>query len=129
MSDSNFERTLDLYKSNLVQYKISGNSGFKIAAENAKKWLDEYVANMQAGVEKDGKEIQKFVENYAKSDEEIAKLKQDMSTIRKDGPELQAIYETERESQKEIPVDYTLYYTKGAVLAGIAGLVLVANMF
>lgn len=129
MSDSNFERTLDLYKSNLVQYKISGNSGFKIAAENAKKWLDEYVANMQAGVEKDGKEIQNFVQNYAKSDEEIAKLKQDMSTIRKDGPELQAIYETERESQKEIPIDYTLYYTKGAVLAGIAGLVVVANMF
>ncbi len=129
MSESDFQKTLDMYKTNLVQYKVSGNASFKVASNNAKKWLDEYISNLESSVDKNGKDIQNFVESRAKSDKEIAKLKKDMASIRKEGPELQMMYETEREAQKEEPIDYTLYYTKGAVLAGITGLVLVASMF
>jgi hypothetical protein len=129
MSDPVFERTLEIYKSNLVQYKVSGNVAFKTASDNAKKWLDAYVFALESTVDKGGKDIQNFVTSYAKSDVEMAKLKKDMAEIRKEGPELQTIYETEREAQKEDPIDYTLYYTKGAVLAGVTGLILVASMF
>ena len=120
---------LDMYKSNLIQYKVSGNPSFKTASDNIKKWLDEYVNTARSGANKGAEDIQKFVTTYAKSDEEIAKLKTDLASIRKDGPDLQTVYETERESQKTPPVDITLYYTKGAVLLGVAGLVAVANMF
>jgi chromosome segregation ATPase len=129
MSESDFQKTLDMYKTNLVQYKVSGNTAFKTAADTAKKWLDDYMADLESSVNKNGQDIKDFVESRAKSDQEIAKLKKDMASIRKEGPELQMIYETEREAQKEEPVDYTIYYTKGAVLAGIAGLVVVASMF
>jgi chorismate mutase len=129
MSESDFQKTLDMYKTNLVQYKVSGNAAFKVAADTAKTWLDEYISDLESSVDKNGQDIKDFVESRAKSDQEIAKLKKDMATIRKEGPELQMIYETEREAQKEEPIDYTMYYTKGAVLAGIAGLVVVASMF
>jgi hypothetical protein len=129
MSESDFQKTLDMYKTNLVQYKVSGNAAFKVAADTAKTWLDEYISDLESSVDKNGQDIKSFVESRAKSDQEIAKLKKDMATIRKEGPELQMIYETEREAQKEEPIDYTMYYTKGAVLAGIAGLVVVASMF
>ena len=129
MSESDFQKTLDMYKTNLVQYKVSGNAAFKVAADTAKTWLDEYISDLESSVDKNGQDIKDFVESRAKSDQEIAKLKKDMATIRKEGPELQMVYETEREAQKEEPIDYTMYYTKGAVLAGIAGLVVVASMF
>ncbi len=129
MSESEFQETLDRYKKNLTQYKATGNVGSKIASETDKKWLDAYIANLKSTIEKNETEMNDFVKSYANSDEELAELKKEMATIRKEGPELQVLYETEREAQKKEPIDYTVYYTKGAVLAGVTGLILVASMF
>ena len=126
---SEFERTLDLYRSNLSQYKVSGNVSFKTASDNAKKWLDEYIASIQTSVEADGKELRDFVKGYEESDKEMIELKSQMADIRAKGPQLQTIYDTEHESQKEPPVDYSQYYTKGGVFAGVVAMALVASVF
>jgi anion-transporting ArsA/GET3 family ATPase len=127
---SEFDTTLDLYRRNLVEYKVSGNAAFKVAAENAKKWLDDSLKTMETNADKNKKEIEEFVKNYDKSDKELAELKADMQKIREEGPELQVTYETEHESLKEeeAAVDYTAYYTKGAVLAGVIALAAVASV-
>jgi chromosome segregation ATPase len=123
-----FDQTLELYKTNLVEYKASGNTAYKTASDTAKVWLDDYIRTMQENADKSKEEIESFIENYGKSDEELASLKTDMSEIREKGPELQTLYETERNA---IPpaeeVDYTMYYTKGAVLAGVIALVAVGS--
>jgi hypothetical protein len=126
---SEFERTLDLYRSNLSQYKVSGNVSFKTASDNAKIWLDQYIASIQSSVDADGKELRDFVKGYEESDQDMLELKSQMADIRSKGPRLQSIYETEHESQKEEPVDYSPYYTKGAVLAGVAVMGIVAAAF
>lgn len=129
MSQSDFERTLDTYKTHMTRYKISGDTSAKVAANTAKEWLDAFVKNAQDTANKGAEDIQTFVTTHAKNDTEFARLKQEIASIRKEGPELQTIYETEREAQAKPPIDYTLYYAKGAALAGVAGLILVANMF
>ena len=123
-----FERTLDLYRTNLTEYKVSGNTAFKSASDTAKAWLDDYLKSLEENADKNKKEIEDFVKNYANSDTELASLKEDMHKVREKGPELQVLYETERNAQPpEQEVDYTMYYTKGAVLAGVIGLVAVAS--
>lgn len=126
---SEFEKTLELYKKNLVEYKVSGNAAYKVASDTAKKWLDDYLKFMEDSAEKNKKDIQEFVENYDKSDAELASLKKDMREIREQGPELQIMYETEKEAEAEVgmEVDYTTYYAKGAVLLGVIGLAAVAS--
>lgn len=126
---SEFEKTLELYKKNLVEYKVSGNAAYKVASDTAKKWLDDYLKSMEDKAEKNKKEIQDFVKNYDKSDAELASLKKDMREIREQGPALQILYETEKEAEAEVgmEVDYTTYYAKGAVLLGVMGLVAVAS--
>ena len=125
---SEFEKTLGLYQKNLTEYKVSGNAAYKVAADTTKKWLDDYIKTMEQRTEANKKEIQDFVENYAKSDTDMATLKKEMAEIRKKGPELQIQYETEKNAQKEeADNDFTMYYTKGAVLAGVVGLVAVAS--
>jgi hypothetical protein len=123
-----FDQTLELYKTNLTEYKTSGNSAYKTASETAKAWLDNYIQTMQNNADKTKEEIEAFIENYADSDKELASLKADMSKVREKGPELQTLYETET---KAVPpseeIDYTLYYTKGAVLAGVIALVAVGS--
>jgi hypothetical protein len=125
---SEFEKTLGLYQKNLTEYKVSGNAAYKVAADTTKKWLDDYIKTMEQRTEANKKEIQDFVESYAKSDPDMATLKKEMAEIRKKGPELQIQYETEKNAQKEeAETDFTMYYTKGAVLAGVIGLVTVAS--
>lgn len=124
-----FQRVLELYRTNLTQYKATGNVAFNTAATNAKAWLDKYILDLRMNVWRGNNDIREFVETNAKSDQELAKLKTEMASIRKEGPELQTMYETERESQVPEPIDYTLYYTKGAVLLGIGALMAVVAMF
>lgn len=124
---SEFEKTLGLYQKNLTEYKVSGNAAYKVASDTAKKWLDDYIKTMEERTEKSKKDIQDFVENYAKNDPEMATLKKDMAEIREKGPELQIQYETERNAQEDAEMDFSMYYTKGAVLAGVIGLVAVAS--
>jgi hypothetical protein len=126
---SEFEKTLDLYQKNLTEYKVSGNAAYKVASDTTKKWLDDYIKSMEERTEASKQEIQDFVEEYAKSDTDMATLKKDMAEIREKGPELQIQYETENNAQKEekAEMDFTMYYTKGAVLAGVIGLVTVAS--
>lgn len=126
---SEFNQTLEMYRTNLVQSKVSGNAAFKTASDNAKKWLDDYLAEQRKAVDSKKEEIEDFVRNYENSGDDLTKLKADMHEVRTKGPELQVLYETEHETQKEAPIDLSLYYTKGAILGGVVGLILVASIF
>lgn len=126
---SEFDRTLELYRTNLLQSKVSGNVAFKTASDNAKKWLDDYLTEQRKAVDAKKKEIEDFVRTYENSGDDLAKLKDDMEEVRSKGPELQSLYETEHKTQEEAPVDLSLYYTKGAILGGVVALILVASIF
>lgn len=120
MANEDFTHTLDLYKSYLLQYKLSGNSGYKVAADSTKQWLDKFLEDQSSAVDAKKQEIEDFVQSYQGSDEDLVTLKQDMSTIRTEGPKLQTIYETEREAKENPPLDGNSgLYTRGAVLGGI----------
>jgi len=123
---SEFERTLEMYKTNLTEYKTSGNAAYKTAADTTKTWLDNYIKTLGDNAERTKNEIQRFVQSSAESDEELASLKKDMATIREKGPELQTLYETERNAMPPVEeIDYSEYYTKGAVLGGVIALIAV----
>ena len=122
-----FDRTLEMYKTNLTEFKTSGNVAYKSASDTAKKWLDDYLKSIEEKADKNKKEIEDFVKNYDKSDSELAALQKDMKKIREEGPELQILYETEKESGGAEEVDYSVYYTKGAVMLGVVALIAVAS--
>lgn len=128
-SSSDFDQTLEMYRTNLVQFKVSGNAAFKTASDNAKQWLDTYLLMQRDAVDASKREITEFIRNYESSDEDLARIKTEMQTIRTKGPELQTLYETEHETRKEDPIDFSLYYTKGAILGGVIALILVASIF
>jgi hypothetical protein len=125
-----FETVLSMYKSNLTEYKASGNAAYKTAADTTKAWLDNYIEQLGSNVAQTKEEIQQFVQTYEDDDKELASLKSDMSMIREKGPQLQTMYETEHNAEgPPTQVDYSQYYIKGAVLAGVIALVAVGSFF
>lgn len=124
-----FDTVLALFKKNTVEYKVSGNSAYKVAAENAQKWLDEYVGALESAASTDSKYIDKFVKEYSNTNPELSKMQTQIKKVREEGPKLQDTLETERLAERDIPVDTTSYYVKAGVIGTALAIVAVASLF
>jgi flagellar biosynthesis chaperone FliJ len=124
-----FERILEQYKANLLEYKVTGQSDYKTRANTAEKWLQDYITTLNKSVEADAAYINKFVKDYENTNPELIKFQKEIQNARKKGPELSDIYEGEQKVMAEEPVDETLFYTKVAAIGGILALAAVASFF
>ena len=111
----------------MLEYKVTGQAVFKQQADRAEKWLNDYISTLNASIERDATFIDKFAKNYATTNPDIVKYKNEIAHAREKGPELQDTYEGEKESQENQPVDETPYYTKAAVVGGILALAAVVS--
>jgi len=122
-----FDTILGLYKKNILEYKVTGNSFYKTAADSSRKWLDDYIGTIQSAASADSKTVDAFVKNYANTNPELDKMQQQIRKVKTEGPKLQDIYETEHSADKEPDVDVTIYYTKAAVIGGVLAIAAVAS--
>jgi hypothetical protein len=122
-----FDRILEQYKSNLLEYKVTGQSEYKIRANTAEKWLKEYIDALNTSVRNDAAYINKFVKDYENTNPELIKFQKEIQNARKKGPELSDVYEGEKNVLAEEPVDESLFYTKAAAVGGILALAAVAS--
>jgi len=122
-----FDRVLNQFKSNMLEYKVTGQTVFKQQADVAEKWLNDYINTLNASIQRDATFIDNFTKNYARTNPDLIKYKEEIEQARVKGPELQDTYEGEKETQKEVAIDETPYYTKAAVLGGILALAAVVS--
>ncbi len=122
-----FDRVLQQFRTNMLEYKVTGQAVFKQQADRAEKWLNDYISTLNASIERDATFIDKFAKNYVRTNPELVKYKNEIAQAREKGPELQDVYEGEKETQEEVPVDETPYYTKAAVVGGILALAAVVS--
>ena len=127
MTDPNFDSTLDIYRQNLTEYKLTGNSAFKTAADNAKAWLDAYVATMQQQNQDQANYIRQFVSQYQNANPELVAMQRRIKKAQEEGPKVQDAYETEKQAQEDEPLDFTQYYVKAGLIAGLFGVVVVMS--
>jgi hypothetical protein len=106
----------------MLEYKVSGQAAFKQRAEVAEKWLNDYVNTLNQSIQRDATFIDNFAKNYARTNPDLVKYKDEIAEAREKGPELEDVYQGEKEVQKDVPVDETPYYTKAAVVGGILAL-------
>ena len=124
-----FERILARYRQAMIEYKTTGNSTFKLQTETDKKWLDEYTQWLQTQANSQTQNIQKFIAEYQTANPDLTQLQVQIRKAREEGPKLQDQLETNREATREEPVDFTPYYIKGGLIAGVLGLIAVARAF
>ena len=122
-----FDRILEQYKSNLLEYKVTGQSEYKTRANTAEKWLKEYIDALNKSVQNDAAYINRFVKDYENTNPELIKFQKEIQNARKKGPELSDVYEGEKKVLAEEPVDESLFYTKAAAVGGILALAAVAS--
>jgi len=111
----------------MLEYKVTGQAVFKQQADRTEKWLNDYIGTLNASIERDATFIDNFAKNYATTNPDLIKYKNEIAAAREKGPELQDVYEGEKEGQEEAPIDETPYYTKAAVVGGILALAAVVS--
>ena len=116
---SEFDTVLRQFRTSLLEYKVTGQSVYRQQADIAEKWLKDYLNTLHQTIQRDANYIDTFAKNYENTNPELVKFKNEIAKARKQGPELQDVYEGEKESQEEPPIDETPFYTKAAAVGGI----------
>ena len=127
--DTVFNSVLARYRQSLTEYKTTGSSAFKTQMEMDKKWLNEYIAWLQAQSDRQGKSIQTFVSQYQNTNPDLVKMQAQIKKVREEGPKLQDEYATGQEAVKEEPPDFTMHYVKVGLILGVAGLIAAVTAF
>jgi succinate dehydrogenase/fumarate reductase flavoprotein subunit len=131
MSEQDFLHALELYRTNLVQYRVTGRTEYKTAYENAESWINTYLNGITDQIT-DGKTfVDGFLQNYSTANPDMDKLKTRFAQIRKEGPEAQDTYMTIRRinEQGDVPIDMTAHYVKAGVLVALIGAIAVLSVF
>jgi hypothetical protein len=122
-----FGQAVELYRKNYIEYRATGKAEYKIAYENAERWIQLYLESIAQQISSGGKYINRFVANYRNSNPELATLQTQFRSIRKEGPELQDRYATVKrigdQEQQPVPEDWTEHYVKGAIAVGLLGVI------
>lgn len=119
---------LQLYRTNYTNYRATGNPAYKTAYENAQRWLDLHVANLQSQVETNSQTIGRFVQDYSTANPDLIKMRDSMKAIQVDGPRLQDEYTRTQRVMKEEPAD-PIPYTKLGIAVALIGAVGIASTF
>lgn len=122
--NQSFETGLNLFRTRYLEYKKTGNEADRVAYEAAKKWVDDYLVNLNQQIEQDRQRISSSVASSTSANPELTTLTAKMRDIRTTAPVLQDAYITTKKRADETPPeDTTSYYAKGAIVVGLLGIV------
>jgi hypothetical protein len=116
---SAFDTVLNQYKRSLVEYKATGQSVYKMQANQSEKWLKDYIAQVNQKIRDDSSYIDRFVKTYETTNPDLVKYRKEIEEAKTKGPQLQDVYEGEKLVQKQPEIDEPLFYTKAAVIGGV----------
>ncbi len=124
---TDFGQAVELYRKNYIEYRATGKSEYKIAYENAERWIQLYLESIAKQIGSGATYINQFVTNYQSSNPDLATLQSQFRSIRKQGPALEDQYVTIKrigsDNQSPEPEDWTAHYVKGVIAVGLLGVI------
>jgi hypothetical protein len=129
MSEQDFAQALELYRTNYVQYRTTGRSEYKIAYENAERWIQLYLEQFTNQITSGREFVNTFLRNYSTANPDMETLRTRFQTIRTEGPKIEDEYLTLKRLNEQTPEpESTSYYVKAGILAGLLGSIFVLNV-
>jgi hypothetical protein len=116
--DNTFNKLLDEYKSNYVQFVTTGNQQFQKAYENARNAIQGVISGRRAVVDKERSDMKHFVKAYKKDGDSLGELQDRAGGMYKNAQKIQDSYETSKKrydnwlknEEPSQPIDYTNGY-------------------
>jgi hypothetical protein len=119
MSSSGIQSLYQSYINAQTQYRATGNVQFKPAADAAKNAIEEYIATLSRTARDRETAFQNYVNARAGSGNEIDKLAEKAREVRENTDKIAGKYIVSKNLNEDIPIDWTQYYAKFAILGGL----------
>jgi hypothetical protein len=121
LSQANLVNALNIFRDNLLEYKLTGSSSYKRASDGAKAWLDRYLQNLNLQVNTTADSLTTQVNSYTSANPELIKAQTDFQTLKTEGPKVEDTYQTIRRqmNQTTAPPDMTGLYVKAGIAGGL----------
>lgn len=127
--DSSFQNALEIYRTNYLEYKLTGQTVYKEAYERAQAVIQAYLKNLQTRVNDDASYVDKFVKDYANANQTLMELRDKSQQIQKEGPRLEGQYIVQKKlAESTQHVDYSEYYVKAGMVVAALGIAYVASL-
>jgi hypothetical protein len=116
--ETTFNKLLDEYKSNYVQFVGTGNQQFQKAYENARNAIHGIISGRQSAVDKERADMKHFVGVYKKDGDSLGELQDRAGGMYVNAQKIQDSYETSKKrydnwlknEEPAQPIDYTNGY-------------------
>jgi hypothetical protein len=127
-TDLTLARALELFRDNLLEYKVTGNTAYKSAADGAKGWLDRYIATMNTEITKTADSISSQVSSYSTANADLTQTQADFQRVKTEGPAAEDTYLTNRKQLGNQPVvsDSSTYIKGGVAIGLVVGAIVLA---
>lgn len=127
--DSNFRSALEVYRTNYLEYKLTGQAAYKEAYESAQAIIEEYLQNLQKRVNEDASYVDTFVKEYANANQTLMELRDKSQQIQKEGPLLESQYVVQKRLADSNPTaDYSQYYVKAGMVVAALGIAYIGSL-
>lgn len=112
---------MDTYERAQAQYRSTGNAQLKPAADLAKKAIEDYIANLESTARAGATRFAEYTRSQSSTPQEIERIVEIGRTVRDKSKEVANDFIVANDFNQPMPIDWTKYYIKLGVLAGLAG--------
>ncbi len=112
---------IDTYRQAQGQYRSTGNVQLKPAADLAQKAIVDYITTLENTARTSASRFSEYTRSQSSTPREIDEIVEIGKTVRNKSKEVANDFIVANDFNQPMPIDWTKYYIKFAVLAGLAG--------
>lgn len=110
-----------------TQYRLTGEEQYKEPADRARAAITDYIRELEAQTTKKQEQINTYVQGRAGSGSELDTILGKIEKVKQDSRTIATDYLVANDFNQPMPIDWTKYYIKFAVLGGlVSGIALLA---
>jgi hypothetical protein len=112
---------LSTFRSATLAYETTGNPSLKPAADRAKTAIENYIGQLNNTVRQRDSQLRRYVDSRTGVPNEVRQLSEKSKEIRQNTNQIAAKYLVASNLTEATPIDWSQYYVKFGVIAGLAG--------
>jgi hypothetical protein len=119
---------LSTFRAAELQYRLTGDMRFKPAADRAKGAIETYLSTLNSQLQQREQQLRRFVDSKTGVPSEVTQLSRESEKIRQNTNKIASDYLVSANMVEPIPIDWSQYYVKGSIVAGLVAAIAFAAL-
>jgi hypothetical protein len=119
MNNADIQGMFQTFRDAQVRYRSTGDTQQKVPADTARNAVEQYIADLQRTVQEREAEFRKYTESRVGTGNEVDQIANEARQVRENTNKIAGQYLVAQSQNQPIPIDWSQYYVKFAILGGL----------